>query len=238
MVELLSDYFAAMTSHVFTFEGTLKEYVGDELMAIFGAPVPQEDHALKACLTALAMRDELRQLRRTWPALGRPALRARIGINSGPMLVGNLGSPYRFSYGVVGDQVNLASRLEGLAGLYGVDILIGENTVELIRDELVVRELDWVRVKGREQQVRIFELVGQNGSTLPPEQREANACYAQGLFEYRRRSWHKALENFEQAGEVWTQDRPAAVMAERCQLFQESPPPEDWEGVFEHRSKK
>ena len=113
-------------------------------MAFFGAPLEQADHAQKACAAALAMRDQLRALRLEWEAVDRPALKARTGINSGPMLVGNLGSRYRFAYGVLGDQVNLGSRLEGLNKIYGTDILIGENTANLVKDDFILRELDSV----------------------------------------------------------------------------------------------
>jgi adenylate cyclase len=110
----------------------LKEYVGDELMAIFGAPVEQPNHAEQACAAALAMREHRAALREVWAKIGRPPLIARTGINSGLLLVGNLGSKYRFAYGVLGDHVNLGSRLEGLNKEYGTDILIGENTAALV----------------------------------------------------------------------------------------------------------
>ena len=125
MIDMLSTYFGKMSEQVFANWGTLKEYVGDELMAIFGAPLEQADHAARACRTALAMRDARHALGAEWAKTGRPRLRARTGINSGLMLVGNLGSRYRFAYGVLGDQVNLASRLEGLNRTYGTEILIG-----------------------------------------------------------------------------------------------------------------
>ena len=111
MITILSEFFNEMTEQVFAFQGLLKEYVGDELMAIFGAPLEQKDHAQRACLTALAMRDRLRALRPVWENMDRPSLRTRTGINSGNMLVGNVGSKYRFSYGALGDHVNLGSRL-------------------------------------------------------------------------------------------------------------------------------
>jgi adenylate cyclase len=120
MIAFLSEYFEKMSQKVFQHWGTLKEYVGDELMAIFGAPLDQPDHAQRACLTALEMRQALTALREEWVRIGRPALRARMGINSGPMLVGNLGSRYRFAYGALGDNVNLGSRLEGKAPIDGI----------------------------------------------------------------------------------------------------------------------
>jgi PAS domain S-box-containing protein len=237
MVSILSDYFTEMTEQVFAFQGTLKEYVGDELMAIFGAPVEQPDHARRACGAALAMQERLASLRSEWSGKGRPQLRARIGINSGNMLVGNLGSPYRFSYGVLGDQVNLASRLEGLCGVYGVDILCGEDTAGAVANAFQIREIDRVRVKGRKATVRIHEVVCKSGALLPEKRRAAHAVYAEGLSAYYRRQWRNAGEHFEKALSLWPGDGPSRVMADRCSTYLKSPPGEDWEGVYEHRRK-
>lgn len=238
MVEILSEYFTEMTNHVFAFQGTLKEYVGDELMAIFGAPVDTPDHAKKACAAALAMDENLRLMRESWKKIGRPALRARIGINSGPMLVGNLGSSHRFSYGVVGDQVNLASRLEGLSGIYGTGILIGENTANLLDDAFLIREVDLVRVKGRAQTVRIYELIAHAGTPLPEKRIASLEHYATGLEAYRLQKWETAVNEFQKAWEVWPKQNPARVMSERSMIYREASFQEEWDGVFDHISKK
>ena len=238
MVTILSDYFAEMTEQVFAWRGTLKEYVGDELMAIFGAPVEQTDHAERACAAALKMQDRLRSLRESWASMGRPPLTARIGINSGPMLVGNLGSPYRFSYGVIGDQVNLGSRLEGLAELYGVEILIGENTADLVGEAFLVREVDSVKVKGSNQTVRIYELVAPSDIPIPGKKAQALKCYAEGLETYRRRRWNASIEHFSRALTARPNDSPSSVMLERCHTYLKAPPPKDWEGVFQHTKKR
>ena len=237
MVSILSDYFGEMTEKVFAYSGMLKEYVGDELMAIFGAPLEQPDHAERACAAALEMRDRLRSLRQTWSEAGRPALRARTGVNSGAMLVGNLGSRYRFSYGVLGDQVNLGSRLEGLNKVYGTEILIGENTSRLVKESFILREIDQVRVKGRKQPVRIYELLARTGAILPRESQESLKCYEAGLNAYRQQRWEEALELFVQAKTLWPGDEPSRVMAERCRVYQEMPPGEDWDGVFQQITK-
>src|SRR5512138_2657176 len=183
MVGVLGDYYERMTEEVFAHGGTLKEYVGDELMAFFGAPIDQPDHAARAC----------------GAALGRPPLRARTGVNSGPMLVGNLGSRYRFAYGVLGDEVNLGSRLEGLNRVYGTEILVGENTARLVQPSFLLREVDVVRVKGKERAVRVYELLARGASRLPPGQERALELYAAGLEAYRRQRWDEALAHFEEA---------------------------------------
>ena len=232
MIDILSDYFNRMTEHVFKYRGTLKEYVGDELMAIFGAPVAHDDHAHRACKTALAMRDQLRELRAQWATVGRPALRARTGVNSGPMLVGNLGSRYRFAYGVLGDQVNLGSRLEGLNKMYATEILVGENTAELVDGAFQLREIDMVRVKGRKQPVRIYELLAQAETELPTDELEAYQIYAAGLTAYRRQNWTDAINHFNTLLNHLPEDGAAKTMADRCRIYLKTPPPDDWDGVF------
>lgn len=238
MVTILSEYFGEMTEQVFANQGTLVEYVGDELMAIFGAPLEQADHAERACNASLAMQERLRLLRQAWSEKGRPALRARIGINSGPMLVGNLGSPYRFSYGVLGDHVNLASRLEGLNNFYSTEILIGENTAQLVKGSFLLREVDWVRVKGREQPVSIYELVALSGASLQEERVRAISCYAEGLKTYRQQRWEESLGYFEKALSFYTADGPSSVMAHRCRVYRERPPEGEWDGVFQQLTKR
>ena len=220
VLSILSDYYDRMTEQVFTYQGTLKDYVGDELIAFFGAPVEQADHAQRACAAALAMQEQRNALGREWARTGRPVLKARTGINSGQMLVGNQGSRYRFSYGVLGDQVNLASRLEGLNRTYGTEILIGENTARLVEGAFVVREIDTVRVKGRTQAVRVYELLAGRGAVLPRPQEQALRMYAAGLDAYRQRSWDDALGLFTQALVLWPEDRPSRVMLERSQHYQ------------------
>jgi adenylate cyclase len=233
MIELLSEYYARMTEQIFAYEGMLKEYVGDELLAIFGAPITQPDHAERACAAALAMREHRNTLRAEWAKLGRPPLMARTGINSGLMLVGNLGSKYRFAYGVLGDHVNLGSRLEGLNKVYGTEILIGENTARLVEKAFVLREIDIVRVVGREQPVRIYELLAKSGTSLPNAQEKAFSAYAAGLEAYRQQCWDEALGLFEEALTLWPGDGPSQTLVERCQLFHKTPPPEEWDAVFE-----
>jgi adenylate cyclase len=237
MIEILSDYYGIMTEQIFICEGTLKEYVGDEIMAFFGAPLEQADHAQRACKAAIAMREQRHALRTEWAKIGRPLLMARTGINSGPMLVGNLGSRYRFAYGVLGDQVNLGSRLEGLNKIYGTEILIGENTANLVKDDFLLREVDTVRVVGRKQCVRIYELVARSSAALPKEQEQAFKDYADGYAAYCDQRWDDARGLFERSLEEWPDDGPSKTMAERCRFYRESPPPQGWDCVYEPGTK-
>jgi len=237
LVSLLNDYFTEMTEQIFAYKGTLAQYVGDEVMAIFGAPVEHAEHAKQACNTALAMRESQEMLRRNWAEMGKPLLSARTGVNSGPMLVGNLGSIYRFSYSVLGDNVNLASRLEGINKIYGTEVIIGENTANLVDGSFILRELDRVRVKGKDKAIAIYELIARVRDPLPDEKIQLLATYAEGLSAYRAQHWREALSIFDQAQTLWAEDQASRVMANRCRAYLEMPPPGDWDGVFQMVTK-
>lgn len=232
MVSLLSEYFEAMTEQVFANCGMLKEYVGDELMAIFGAPLHRLEHARNACATALAMQERLASLNRVWRRAGRPVLEARTGINSGPMLVGNIGSSYRFSYGVLGDAVNLGSRLESLNKIYGTRILMGENSARMVADDFLLREIDRVTVKGKTEAVSVYELIAPVGSPATELSGALIQTYASGLEAYRGRHWEIAIDRFAQAAVLQPEDGPSHTMIHRCKTYQATPPPEDWGGIF------
>ncbi len=237
MTSFLSEYFEAMTEEIFKYQGTLKEYVGDELMAIFGAPLDHPDHARRACASALAMQVRRRELRSLWAKDGRPPLSARTGINSGPMLVGNLGCRYRFAYGALGDQVNLGSRLEGMNKFYGTRILIGENTEKLVRDDFILRQVDTVQVVGKQQCVAIYELIGHKDDRLPAEKTGSLHAYAAGYESYCARHWDKAIGHFEACLAQIPDDGPARTMLARSQGYKKSPPPDDWDCVYVASSK-
>lgn len=165
LVRLLNEYLTEMTDVIFQYKGTVDKYVGDAIMAIFGAPLAQEDHALRATFTALEMKEHLEKRRGEWcTKYGIDDLRIGIGINTGPMAVGNMGSEKRFNYTVVGDAVNLASRLEGLNKEYGTTIIISEAHYKKVKDHVTARELGTVRVKGKEIETKIYELEGRKSS--------------------------------------------------------------------------
>lgn len=238
LIGMLSEYYARMTEPIFAQQGMLKEYVGDELMALFGAPLDQPDHAVRACAAALDMREARRALNEDWIRQGRTPLTARTGINSGVMLVGNVGSVYRFSYGALGDEVNLGSRLEGLNKIYRSEILVGENTVTLLGDAFRLREIDLVRVVGRQRPTRIYELLGRSGEPLPEARERSLSGYAEGLRAYRERCFDDARAPLEACLAAWAGDGPARTLLERCEEFCLAPPPTVWEGVYEATVKK
>jgi adenylate cyclase len=161
LVALLNEYLTAMTGIVLKYRGTLDKYVGDEIMAFWGAPLVLPDHALLACRTALEMMSRLDQMNRAWPENRR--MNIGIGLNSGEVLVGNMGSEARMDYTIIGDSVNLGARLEGTNKYYRTNVIISEFTYEMVKDNVIVRELDLVRVKGKNRPVRIFELLDVTG---------------------------------------------------------------------------
>ncbi|MBI2487543.1 MAG: HAMP domain-containing protein [Deltaproteobacteria bacterium] len=236
IVKHLNEYFEGMSSAILEFNGTINQFQGDAIVAFWGAPVPQENHAVLACFAALKCRDFLKSLQERWIAQGIPARSFRFGINTGEMVVGNIGSSSRFEYTVIGDEVNLASRLEGANKIYGTQILISENTYELAKEEIVGRELDIIRVVGKNQPVRVYELITQKDE-LDDKRKTVLEKFQLGIDLYRKRKWNEARECFEKTLELNPKDRPSQEYIRRCEEYQDSPPPEDWEGVFELRSK-
>jgi adenylate cyclase len=234
LIKLLNDYFTPMTRIIMANRGTLDKYIGDALMALWGAPVPLPDHALRACQAALEMEQAMAGLQSTWQVQGLPFLVARFGLHTGPVVAGNVGSRERFDYTVLGDTVNLASRLEGVNKVYGTRILLSEETSKRVKDSLLVRELDLVQVKGRDQPVTIYELVGFSPSGIDSAWMTA---FAAGLLAYRNRQWQEATRTFEEVVHLKPGDRPAQVFLERCRLFAAAPPRPDWRGVFILESK-
>ena len=228
LAALLGEYLTPMTDLVLAARGTLDKYIGDAVMAIFGAPIDLPDHAARACEVALRMQEELAKLNVHWNAAGKPSLQIGIGLNTGAMAVGNMGSAARFEYTVLGDEVNQASRLEGLTKEYGAQILVGEATARAAGDRFVFREVDLVRVKGRAAAAPVFELCGRAGTTAV-----AIDAFAAALAAYRARAFAAAQAAFAAIAD----DPTAAVMAARCGELAATSPPDDWDGVYDQRAK-
>ena len=219
-----------MTNLVFKYDGLLDKYMGDAIMAVYGAPLDQPDHAVRACRTALDMMEELKKLQKKWADEGRPAFNIGIGINSGDMVVGNMGSDMRFDYTVMGDMVNLGSRLEGINKEYDTNIIISEYTYAAIKDALFCRELDSVRVKGKKLPVKIYELLGEKKDTEKWE--KAVGLFEEGLSKYKQALWDEAIAAFRKVLEVRQDDAPAKLYISRCEELKKNPPEGPWDGVF------
>jgi adenylate cyclase len=230
LVQLLNEYLSAMTRLVLKDDGLLDKYIGDGLMAVYGAPLTLPDHAYRACHTALRMLEQLQSLQPGWRARGFPEIAIRIGINTGPMVVGNMGSDLRFTYTVTGDAVNLGSRLEGVNKIYGTRIIMSEATWKQVQDRIAARELDTVRVEGKSTSVRIFEVMG--FLPLPAAQQRLLQHFAQGLQAYRAQQWDRAIHCFCQTLAQQSDDVPSRLYVRRCETFKRLPPPADWDGVY------
>ncbi len=229
LATLMNKYLGAMTIVVRKHRGTLDKYIGDAIMAFWGAPVDDPEHARNAVLTGLEMDVALRELNKDLVARGWPELKIGVGVNTGPMTVGDMGSPVRQSYTVMGDAVNLGSRLEGITKQYGVGFIVGESTRELLKKEFVFRELDRVRVKGKEDPVGIYEPVGEEGKVAREDMEEIK-LWNQALRAYRAQDWDQAevtLMNLQRIKPRYLYD----LYVKRVEHLRKEPPGENWDGV-------
>ncbi len=237
LVHLLNEYLTEMTNIVFKYDGMLDKYEGDAIMAVFGAPIDRGNHAFNACATALDMQERLVAMREMWRKAGKPELRARIGINTGPMVVGNMGSETRFDYTVMGDAVNLGARLEPANKEYGTLIMIGEETYKYAGDTIIVRALDLLRVKGKNEPVKVYELLGTAEKGISDEMRRVVELFDKGFNYYLQQNWDWAIKYFQQALAIKPDDGPSSRYIARCEQFKQNPPGDDWDGVYTMKTK-
>ncbi len=233
VVLLLNQYFETMVEAVFNYEGTLDKFIGDALMAVFGAPLPlTENHAWRAVQSALDMRRRLEEFNQRRIIQAQPQIRIGIGISSGDVVSGNIGSRKRMDYTVIGDGVNLSSRLEAVTKEYGCDILLSEFTYKMCSDRIWVRQLDKIRVKGKHQAVNIYELIGDRNTPLDAKTQEFLFHYHAGRAAYLSRNFSEAIACFEAAKCIQSQDQAIDIHLERARNYQQTPPPESWDGVW------
>lgn len=230
LVKYLNRYFDEMSEIIFSTNGTLDKFIGDAIMAFWGAPIQQKNHAENACLAALKHREKRKELAKEWEKERIPVFNARIGINTGDMIVGNIGSQKRFDYTVIGDEVNLASRLEGVNKHYETEILITENTYNAAKKVIEAREIDLITIKGKKKPVKIFELLRKKGELLE-EEKKWKTEFEKGLNEYRKQNWKKAKEYFNKAKKIKTDDPVIKVYLDRCNLLPEKKLSKNWDGV-------
>jgi len=236
LVELLNVYLGEMTEVIFEQAGTLDKYVGDAIMAVWGAPLAQPTHAAHACDAALAMCQRLADRTGEWQSeRGWPPIEAGIGVHTGDMVVGNMGSTQHLSYTVIGDNVNLASRLESLTKTYGVRVLVSADTLAAAGADFIGRELDVVAVKGRSAAVTIYELLGHVAERQ--QWSDLLEIFAEGVAAYRERRFREAMATFGKVLDRYPGDKPSVMYVERCRTFLATPPPADWQGVTVMESK-
>jgi len=247
VVELLNEYLTEMTDILLENKGTLDKYIGDAIVAFYGAPVPVENHEHMACLTAVNMQLGLDKLRKKWQSEGDRwpeivhNMQNRIGIATGDMVTGNMGSAMRMNYTMMGDIVNIAARLESSAKQYGIYIQVLESTYLAARDGFEWRDLDYVIVKGKNKPVRVFELLATKGN-LPTGYPEMIEAFDLGLDLYRNQKFEEALKAFQHSSTLedmfpGRNTNPSLVYIERCKIFLENPPGENWDGSWTLTSK-
>jgi adenylate cyclase len=242
IVNMLNHYFTAVTAPIRDNHGIVDKYMGDGLMAFWASPFsPGDTHAASACFSALQQQAAIEGLNKELPNLvglrrGAPTLRVHMGIATGEVIVGTIGSAVSKSFTVIGDTVNVASRLVGANEVYGTRIIVSEDALRLARQEVEARELDLITVVGRSEPIRIYELVGRTGDLLPGED-ELAPEFENGLKAYRAQEWIAAERQFKRCLEIRPADRPSALYIERIAEMRKNPLPVDWNGVW-HLSKK
>jgi adenylate cyclase len=236
LTQFLNEYLTPMTEILIAHQGTLDKYMGDAIMAFWGAPIEQNDHAKRACIAAVEMLEKLDELKRKWRAEGKPEIDIGIGLNSGLMRVGFMGSERMRNYTLLGDNVNLGSRLEGINKNYGTHIIVSETTYQQANDVVHGRLLDAVRVKGKKEPVRIYEVIGKG--PMPPDVAAFVGPFEKGFAHFQAQRWDDAEACFLAAHAArGGNDPPSAVYLERIAHFREDPPPADWDGVYEFKTK-
>jgi adenylate cyclase len=233
--QLMNEYLTPMTEIIFRHRGTIDKYMGDAIMAFWGAPLDDPEHARHALTAAVAMLEELEEIKRRFAAKGWPPIQIGVGLNTGNMSVGNMGSQFRRAYTVMGDAVNLGSRLEGLTKTYGVQMIVSETTAGAV-PEYAYRELDRVRVKGKDKPVTIYEPLGLK-EQVSSEIRKEIKLYREALKLYRAENWDMAELQFLNLSEAHPEHKLYQEYVHRIGVFRKSPPDTGWDGVFTHETK-
>lgn len=236
LVRFLNIYLTEMCNIILSYDGTIDKFEGDAIIAFFGAPIDFPDHAIKACLCAAEIQKKMVAYRKLWQEQGFPEVHMRIGLNTGPMVVGNMGSMDRMDYTIMGDAVNLASRLEAAGKQYKIYGMISEDTMKAAGDAIEVRELDVIKVMGKAQGVKVYELLGKRGE-VDPRKLEVARIFEKGLALHWQRYWAQAVEQFQKALALDPNDGPSRVFISRCEEYSDTPPPSGWDGVYEMKTK-
>ncbi len=235
VLSLLNQYFETMVEAVFDHEGTLDKFIGDALMAVFGAPLPlSENHAWKAVQSALEMRRRLKEFNLHQRETNKPQVRFGIGLSSGEVVSGNIGSRKRMDYTVIGDTVNVSARLESATKEYLCDVILSEHTYRLCRDRIIARELDRIKVKGKNQSLTIYELIGKSTDALEPKLEKFLHLYQSGRDAYLDGEFQRAISYFQDAKTLKPHDHPLKMHLDRCHYYLKNPPGNSWNGVHSY----
>ena len=235
LCDLINEILTPVTHAIHYHKGTIDKYIGDAIMAFWGAPLHMEQHATAAVRAGLAVIQTLPIINERFKLKNWPEIDLGIGINTGPMVVGNMGSQFRIAYTVMGDTVNLGSRLEGLTKQYGVKMIVSEST-KAAAPEFAYRELDRVRVKGKNKPIKIYEPIAELADISPEQQTILDSVH-QALADYRQQLWDKSEAVFNQLHDLKPNDKLYKIYLERIEHYRETPPEENWDGAFTHTSK-
>lgn len=236
LVDLLNEFLTEMTDILLAYSGTVDKFEGDAIIAMFGAPLAIDRHQEAACMVCIEMQKRLSVLRKKWLAEKNLTIRMRIGLCSGPAVVGNMGSKNRMDYTMMGDTVNTAARLEGVNKVYGTYTMISETTYNGVKDRFVTRELDAINVVGKAVPVKIYQLIGHKDN-VDRKMMQVIDAYGKGLEAYRNREWDPAIDLFNKAIEAVSDDSPSRVMIDRCREYKLNPPKDGWNGAFVMKTK-
>jgi adenylate cyclase len=236
LVELLNEFLTEMTNIILKREGTVDKFEGDAIIAFYGAPNALENHAETACLTCVDMQKRLGELREKWHQEGKPELKMRIGLSTGPAVVGNMGSRNRMDYTMMGDTVNTAARLEGVNKIYGIFTLVCENTFKKASQRVWGREIDSINVVGKAEPVTVYQVLGYS-EDIDKTMLTMTGLYGDGLRLYRQQQWDDAIKKFDAALDISSDDGPSKEMRERCVSYKLEPPPQDWNGSYSMKTK-
>jgi len=237
LVTFLNEYFTEVTEAIFRHKGTLDKYIGDAIMAFWGAPIKREDHAFLACYAVLEMRRISNEITANAKQLGKPEMFTRFGVNTGEMVVGNIGSDIRTDYTVIGDSVNLGSRLEGINKVYGTQVIVSEFTKAEIGNKFITRKLDRIVVKGKTKPVEIFELIDKYSLENQEKNFDWIMAFEEGLKFYFQQNGTKAISAFEETQKIRGGDSACETFIDRCKYLMKEPPEQNWNGAFQMKTK-
>jgi adenylate cyclase len=237
LMQHLCDYFDAVSTIIRENSGNIDKYIGDAVMAFWNSPLPDDKHCYHACLSALKFQAKLSQLNKQWLEEGKPELPTRIGIHTGEAIVGNLGSSTRVNYTAIGDNINLASRLENINRIYGTKIIVSDSVVESVKSLFVFRILDSITVKGQEIPHKIYELVCEQGPEAEASVLDYTEKFSVAFNAYQLQHWDEAINLFQNLMTLRPDDRAARLLLERSKRFKRNPPLADWDGVWRYTTK-
>jgi len=232
LIEQIYEYFEAISRAILHEKGTIDKYIGDSIMAFWGAPVPETDPCKQAARAALHIDHRVKALNERWIKQGKPNFITRIGIHFGEAIVGNIGSSERLNYTALGDNVNISSRLEALGKLYGVSTIVTDSVYEKIKDKFILRQLDCVTLKGKSTVSNIYELIAEDIHSVTYDIESYRNVFSQAFAAYQKRQWQEAISKFKQCIVIYPYDHVAPVFIKRCEQFAATPPPTNWSGIW------